>query len=281
MENPSSLSDITIDSGGQWRLAMRLDSAALDTVIYSPLREGSLTHRRLPLDAAAGSHLKALETCVYENPLLLGDFSRVSLVIESRSCIILPPGLDDADDADADDARHLIFTTAYPDFDGDTFLSPSGTAGVAIMAGEDGDVMSFIRRTFYNVQISSHLSPLCRYFLSSAGRSAGPRLHAVLRDGAVDIVVTQRSRLMMANTFDAPEASDAAYFIVAVRKMLNLPDDAETMLAGSAKLREQVSPILRQFPAQVMPVIFPSEMFRAGKESLSSPFDLIILPLCE
>ena len=86
---------------------------------------------------------------------------------------------------------------------------------------------------------------------------------------------------MMANTFDAPEASDAAYFIVAVRKMLNLPDDAETMLAGSAKLREQVSPILRQFPAQVMPVIFPSEMFRAGKESLSSPFDLIILPLCE
>lgn len=281
MNDQGSLSGISVDHSEHWRLMMRIGPDTLHTVLYSPMHDGSLIHRALPLDPAAPTKLKALEACIYDNQLLLGDFSRISCVIECRETIILPPGLGDATDGEADDARQLIFSSAFPAFAGATFLSPSGMTGTAVMAGTDADMLSFIRRTFFNVQISSHLSPLCRYFLSAAGRSSDRRLYAVLRQGATDIVATDRGRLMMANTFDTPEPSDAAYFILAVRQMLGLPDSAETMLAGSAGLRELVTPILRRFPAPVMPVIFPSLMFRAGKDALNAPFDLIILPLCE
>lgn len=281
MDNQGSLSGISVDHTDQWRLAIRLGTDTLDTVLYSPHHDGSLIHRALPLDPAAPSRLKALETCVYDNQLLLGDFARISCVIESRQTLILPPGLDSVTDDAAADARSLIFGASFPGFAGETFLSPTGMADTAIMSGDPDGVLPFLRRTFFNVQISSHLSPLCRYFLSTAGRASGQRLYAVLRAGAVDIVVTERGRLLMANTFDAPRASDAAYFILAVREMLEMPPAAETMLAGAAALREGVSPILRHFLPAVMPVIFPSVMFRAGKEALNSPFDLIILPLCE
>lgn len=281
MDNQSSLSGITVDRAGQWRLLMRLGVDTLDAVLYSPLHDGSLMHRALPLDPAAESRLKAVEACVYDNKLLLGDFARISCVVESRRTVILPQGLDEPADDDAAEARSLIFRSSFPDFEGETFLSPTGMAGTVMMSGDADGVLPFLKRTFFNVQISAHLSPLCRYFLSTAGRSSGRRLYAVLRAGAVDVVATDRGRLLMANTFDAPTASDAAYFILAARKLLQLPDTAETMLAGVAAMREEVTPILRRFQPTVMPVIFPSVMFRAGKESLNSPFDLIILPLCE
>jgi hypothetical protein len=53
------------------------------------------------------------------------------------------------------------------------------------------------------------------------------------------------------------------------------------LVCGDVALREQIMPELRRFVNYVMPVIFPSTMFRAGKEALNAPFELILLPLCE
>jgi hypothetical protein len=46
-------------------------------------------------------------------------------------------------------------------------------------------------------------------------------------------------------------------------------------------LREAIMPELRRYINYVMPVIFPSAMFRAGREAMNAPFELIVLPLCE
>ena len=64
--------------------------------------------------------------------------------------------------------------------------------------------------------------------------------------------------------------------------MLNLDDSNDEMLiAGNNSAREAITTTLREYLAYVMPVIFPSEMFKAGKDALNAPFDLIVLPICE
>lgn len=281
MDSTPQLTPDLIDDPRHWRLAMRLGPAALDVTIYSPIHEGSLIYRRLPLDTAAPSALKALETVVYDNPLLLSDFARISCIVESADAVVLPPGLDDESDSEADDARRAVFEAAVPDFEGETFLSPTGVSGVAVMAGAPHDIVSFLRRSFFNIRLSHNLSPLCRYFLSTASRGNLTRIYVNLRDGAADVVVTCRGELLLANSFDTPTAADAAYYVLALRRAMELPDDTETLLAGSATLRDALSAELRKAGVAAMPVIFPSSMFRAGKDAMRAPFDLIILPLCE
>lgn len=282
MDVQSPESGPVVDRSGEWRLALRVGPAALDAVIYSPLHEGSLIHRNIPLDRSATSQLKAVEAAVYDNRLLLQDFARVWCVVESRNAVILPPGLDNQADDEAESARSSIFGAMFPALDSaDTFLSPTGMQGVAVMAAAEPGLTAFLRRTWFNATVCHHLSPLCRYFLNGGARGPGRRLCANLRPGAVDVVASDGGRLVMANSFDTPTPADAAYFILAAGKLPGLDGRCEVMLAGNPALREAVGPLLRRYVPVVMPVIFPSQMFRAGREALEAPFDLIVLPLCE
>lgn len=78
------------------------------------------------------------------------------------------------------------------------------------------------------------------------------------------------------------EPIDAIYYIMACRDMLKLDaQDNELLIAGDNSLRDAITPTLREYLAYVMPVIFPSSMFKAGKDAMKAPFDLIVLPLCE
>ena len=273
-----------IDNPGQYRLGLRLGRGRLDVTLDSPLAEGSLMVHSLVLDEAAPSPLKALEACVYDNPLLLCDFQKITCIVDTDTFVGLPPGLD-GDDEECRAAREEIFAAAYADFaaeGGETFLSPTGVAGVSVMAGVDAGIAAFLRRTFFNVRLLHHLSPLCRYFLSMAVRGNQSRVYANLRPGATDIIVTRSGNLLLANSYTTPTVADRVYFILAVRRLLDLPEGAETLLSGSVALREELMPALREMVTSlVMPVIFPSVIFRAGKDAMRAPFDLILLPLCE
>lgn len=279
--NTDTLSANLIQDPQQWRMAMRLGAKALDVIIYSPVNAGNLIYRHFPFDEAAHSPLKALEAIVYDNPLLLADFSRISCEIDSPEFMVLPRGIDDADDDDAEQARTRLFSALFPAFNGQTILSPSGMPQVAIMAGIDGDLAGFLRRSFFNVQISHSLSALTRYFLAAPGRGNAARVFVNLRNDAADIIVISGNRLELVNTFPTPSVSDAAYFLSAVISELQLPDDVEIHVAGCNEMREPLMDMLRKMNRRVMPVIFPSVMFNAGKDAMLAPFDLIVLPLCE
>ena len=53
----------------------------------------------------------------------------------------------------------------------------------------------------------------------------------------------------------------------------------ELFIAGERELRAQTSALLRRYVRFVMPVIFPSSMFRAGRAAFDAPFEAIVAPL--
>lgn len=257
-------------------LLLRVGTGRLDVAVYSVVHDNSLIYRSVSLDPAASDMLKAVEDTVYDNPLLLSDFRRIYCLLETDRTMVVP--------LEADDPAlcRNMFKAVHPDFAGEVLESSTSTRNARILYGPDEALIGFIRRTFHGVTIDSHLSPLCRYFASKPGRGNSRRVICNFRREAVDVVILDGNMLMLANTFRYNSPMDAVYYILASWKSLGLDVHTdELLLAGDQGVREEIVPTLRRFLARVMPVIFPPQMFRAGRESMRAPFDLIVTPLCE
>ena len=117
-----------------WKLALRVEKAALHVMLYSVVEENSLIYRKIEFDKASSSQLKSLENVVYENPLLLSDFLRVDCVVETSIFAIVPPEITSLD------AREKIMKTSFSDFDGEIVSCEISEKGAILLMG----ISSFI-----------------------------------------------------------------------------------------------------------------------------------------
>ncbi len=263
-----------------WRMAMLISDDALDVVAYSTVEDNSMLYRHIPLDTAAADRVKALEEVVYENPLLLAGFDKVWCVVRTRRFFTLPQAVA------SDDVLTAEITSAVWPAGG----SPGFTAITNHLEGLDTSIVmeiprplaGFLRRTFDNPPILHHRTPLCRYFHGKGRLGNSGRMYAHFHKGQVDIISFSRSTVALANSYRYRDPMDAIYYIMACRNMAGLdPMADELFLCGDTAVREETTPQLREYLAYVMPVIFPSAVFKTGKNALSAPFYLTILPLCE
>lgn len=146
----------------------------------------------------------------------------------------------------------------------------------------DSDIAGFIARTFNNPPVCHRLTPLCRYFSFQSRAVNNIKMFVNVSPDAVDIVAFSNNGLLLANTFRTTTVADALYYCLAVARSCGFDQlNDEMMLSGDRAVRDSLTPLLRQYVNYVMPLVFPSDIYRHGKEALAAPFELIILPLCE
>lgn len=219
-----------------------------------------------------------LEEAVYDNPLLLSPFRRTYCTIEPEKVMAVPTEI-----LEGGPTAESLFKSQWSDFHGETLTSNAAPTDATFLYGVDSKLTGFLRRTFSpEMRTDCHLAVLTRYFAMRPGRSNSVRTIANLRQDSMDLLALRGQQLLMANTFRYEKPLDALYYILASRESLGLDARADEMLlTGNQSTREELSPLLRKYIARVMPVIFPPQMFKAGMETLGSPFDLIVTPLCE
>ncbi|MCM1517408.1 MAG: DUF3822 family protein [Pseudoflavonifractor sp.] len=266
-----------INNPRHWRLLLRVSDDSLDVVIYDAAQDNSLICRHIPLTADSdGDTMRSLEEAVYDNQALLLDYGRTDVVVETQRFIIIPDGISSREMADA------AFAETFPLTEGELISSSLHGLGATIWMNVDMGLAGFLRRTFNNPRIHHHLAPLCRYFSSKSKLGNTGKMYANFHGDRVDIMIFGQDGLLVANTFKYREPVDALYYIFACRSQYGTGSgDDELFLAGDNGIRETLTPMLREYVAYVMPVIFPSVMFKAGREAMDAPFDLITLPLCE
>jgi hypothetical protein len=258
------------------RLAMRVCNGAIDVVIFSSVEDNSLQWHSIVLDAAAPSPFKALEEAVYRNPLLLADFGRIDVLIDTKRRLVVP-----SEESDGDNINSM-FAQLYPDYKYEVVSSSIDSNGTTIAIADDAERINFIRRTFNNPHISDRIVPLCRYFGIKNRLGNAGKFHVHLGENTVDIIAYGADGLLMANTFSSDNENDDLYYVMWAANALKFDNNSDQMLlSGNAQRREHLIPLLRRYISYVMPVIFPSAMFKAGQDALSAPFELITLPLCE
>lgn len=275
----SSLSNTTLDIEIQrpehWTLILRLDEDAIKIMLYSELEENSLICRTLTLDKSAGGYLKALENCVYDNPVLLQDYKRVAVEVSSNHFLVVPDACAD------DDTACNMLDFAYSDDNGDRHLCSllDGDASVAYTL-EKG-VMSFLQRTFNMPVVVHQLVPLCRFASKKSAKSGITKMYVHLHDGRFEMCIFRKGDLLVANTFKFRAVEDAAYFMLNAWQCygLDVMSD-ELQLSGDKAVREELTPLLRKYITYVMPIIFPASAMKIGQDAIKAPFDLILLSQC-
>lgn len=258
-------------------LGMRIGADSLTVMIYNPLEDNSLIVRQFPIPTEGDERQKAIESIVYDNPLLLLDFAKTNVEIESANFLLIPEEV--TDEAEI----RKLFNIAHPETETRDLLIDNPLEGLnarAISAIRETE-LNFIRRTIGNVAIFSHLVPLIKYLRQQLHHGNTTKAFINVREFSADVIVLSHDRLYLANRFAYKEPSDLIYYILAATTPPGGYEVNETLVTGNRPRRDQIIKGLREFRSSVMPMIFPSEMYRAGRVSLSSPFDLIILPLCE
>lgn len=258
-----------------WQLVIEAGVDTLSVMMFSHREHQSLIYREIPL-ARDTSPLRAFQDAVYDNPLLLGDFGRTTLLIPSRRVVVTPDILDD-------DSRRETYLSAFPPATADTpeemITETLPDLHTVITMGVDREFVGFARRTFNNPALRHPLTPTALYFKSKHPGAARGKMIANLRPDRCDIVMLGEHAPQVINSYPTRDPMDALYYIMACRQVYGLLPSDELILAGDTATRAAVTPQLRRFIRYVIPAILPASMFRAGRDALRAPFEVTVTPL--
>jgi len=275
-----TLSTGTIANPRLWRIGMMLDTeeGTLSVAASSTVGEDALPCRCIKL-ADSMDTLHALEDAVYDNPMLLADFDRTTVLLRTPRFALIPREL--AEDLDAAaEAASLMWTAA----DNRQHLITSPVAGTeaSVLTACDQGVAAFLGRTFADARITHALVPELSYFASKSPRSGNsPKLFAVAADTCVDIMAFDGRRLLGATSYRCDDPDDMAYYAAAQAQVCGIASgELQIYVAGKPASRDALITSLRRFASHVMPWIFPSGLLADGA-AMDTPFPLVILPLCE
>lgn len=267
-----------------WHLLLEVRATGLSAVAYSVEDGHGLMLEHIPLSVPSGETsamartappLKQLEDAVYDHPVLLLDYRRVTVLFDTPRFMAVPEAFEASPDM-----LQTAFAAAFPSVARREILaSPVQPMKLTVAFEAASDTLGFLRRTFHNVTFRHVLAPLCAYFrMKYPGGGRGKTL--VNFDGdRMDMVVLGAGAPLALNTYRFRDPMDAVYYILAVRKELDLADSEEIMIGGDRAVRAAVTPVLRRFVRYVMPAIFPTVMFQAGRDALAAPFPLVLAPL--
>lgn len=268
--------DINIQRPELWTLHLALGAEHIGYALFAKEQEESLIFGELPLDLTVGSYLKAVENCVYDNPLLLKPYGEVRAVVASKRFMMMPAAIID------EDTRLDIMDVAFPDAEGEFAFCDMPQCGAVMGFEIEKGVNAFLQRTFFNPPVLHDLVPLCEYNKSKQEMASLRRMYVHLCGSQMSVCLFDRGSLAMANSFQFNDIDDAAYY--ALNAWQTFGFDAlsdEILLSGDKPLRDVLAPMLRKYVNFVMPAIFPAAAMRLGHDAVKAPYNLILLALCE
>lgn len=262
-----------------WNLYLAVDTSHIDVMAYCPIDDHPLLTASIPLDTAVTSRVEAIEEAVYDNPLLLNDFKRITVVSRSHDFCLIPTPVAAVTNMASDivtemtgvsDSSHKLIADNLPLLD------------ISLCHMIDNGIYNFLSRTFNGVKFIHHLSALTRYGHGTHRSTGTLNSHVFINDKLIDIILLKGDRLLLVNSYHWQEPTDMLYYIMAARRANGIDNQSPVVVSADHATRDHLMPLLRQYIPTVMPAIFPAAMFRAGgSEALNAPTDLVLLPLCE
>lgn len=265
-----------IGNAAATKLVLRVAPDRVLVAAHSDVEPDSLISRELMLEGGTENYLCALENCIYDNPMLLLDYKRVTIAISSRRFMLVPCQMDD-------EQARAAFDALYGSVPGDTMVDVATRAGVKIVYQLQPGMLRFIERTFDRPTLHHHLWAVIEHFAAKCEGAAVSREMVYLHEGTADVCIYRRGSFCFANTYSCSDADDAAFYVLNAWRQLGLnPVGDELQLIGDRPVRDAIAPVLRNYITYVMPAIFPAASMRMGHDATKVPFDLILLLLlCE
>lgn len=259
----------------QYILSIRLQPDGFSFYIYDPLTKGSFLYEEERFGPLT-NYTEAFTNGIYSHEYLLQNYRKIYAVLVSDRFTFVPSGWTN------EAGERIYYDFCYPSHTDKVYSTRLPRTGIMELFGTEPGLGSFIERTFPEARIIHHLAPLCEYFYARSRLGNTFKTFVHLQAGRLDVICFDRRGLLFANSFSFITPMDAVYYILNVWKQQRFSqENDELYLIGPKELSFQVEPILKRYIAQVLPVIFPSEMYGSSEDIRRIPFDLIVLPSCE
>lgn len=248
-----------------WTLCVRVAPDSLSALLLGPVSADSAVLSRI--EPLADGSLKALEDAIYDNSLLLGDFSRAYVVFATSQFTQIPDGI-------SAPVAERIVDAMLPDCDAPRAVLNAPMPQGELLAAIDSETFNFLKRTFPDARFTVSLSALAEGV--AALPSDGARVFAFAYPGEVAVLTFDaRGTLTFANRFDAFSPADCAYFILAAAGSGQL----NVSLGGNPDLRNEVMEQLRIAAPEfaLTPIALPEPLLAIRRQAPEISDDLIFL----
>lgn len=270
-----NLDKTLVENPQNWRLSMTISEKVLEMVAYSLKEQNTLMHHRLPLADTSTSPIAALGDVVYDNTLLLSDFSVTDVLIDTPRFIIVPTEI--ATEAE----ENQILSTLWPGEKLTAISHPIVGTTDTLLTGVDSKIVSFVRRTFPTATVRHRLTPLLSYLITSDHEVGVTTMYVNVRDQRIDVIYFSERGLQAVNTYQTPTLDDMLYYIMTVAKGcdMNISKD-EIVICGDATLADHLQSLVKKYVRTVLTMDAPYEVASLGTTALTAPLELTLLPLC-
>lgn len=269
------LSSLTIPQPELWRLALTITGRKFGVALFPPVAREEIFWEEYEFDSSAQSILKALEDIVYDHPVLLSDFRRVDCVFDLEDKVLIPMEVDE------NSAETMAEAVLPYDSTREIMLFPMGSRARCAMS-VDEQVLSFLKRTFYNINFHSCYGILARHFERILPSEESKDVILMFGDGKLTFWGFDSGALMLANDYDYESPTDAAYYIFASMAQLGFMDEngktyAKVMVYGENAMQgDSVTEFIKRYLPDVSALPFPTIRFRAGRNTLNIPYPVLL-----
>lgn len=181
--------------------------------------------------------LDSVENAVYDHPMLLEDYD-CRILVDTPRLLLFPA---EAPATVIDRAMERFYDVAPED------VFTHELCGAVIAFSLCRGLRPFLSRTYAGVTPQHPLVPLCRWFSRDAGVPGRIRIYADIDAPWLHLMAFSGDRLLHASTHGAATTADAAYFIFALWKQLEMtPDDGQVYISGNPAMRKELMPLLRR-----------------------------------
>ncbi|MGM9842322.1 MAG: DUF3822 family protein [Candidatus Limisoma sp.] len=260
-----------------WNLSARISADGITYAMHSTMDEGTLTYGQIAFDIPDQAVHKQLEAAIYDNRFFLYDYGKRRFLIDSTRFVIVPEEFTAADNARAEQ----FFRSLYPNDKAVIAVDRLPEVGADITYAIEPAIDSFLRRTFDNPPTQHVLTPIIKFLRQKDIYGAERKMYAYVTDRCLEIVALRNGRLIFGNRYDFSTETDALYYIINVWRTLEMSDADELHIMGDKERKKALLPELRKYVKTVIQTIFPAQLLKLGKNAMTAPFDLIVMPLCE
>ena len=264
--------DIHIEHPEAWELLVSIADKQVSYILFTPTVANSLVMGDMAL---IDDTLQALEDAIYDTPLLLNEYKRVTVVVHSQHFVLFP-------DETADEDCKALLRHAFPGDDGQVAVCPMPLNGVKIAYLMPQGLQAFLGRTFNYPVLYHHLYPMCEHFKDLHHGDGVSQMFLNLEEERMDLAIYREGQLQCANTYGFANHQDAVFFALKAWRSYGLDQlTDELQLMGDRESCAALSPKLREFVKYVMPAVYPAAAMRLGRNAMQAPLELILLALCE
>ena len=267
---------INLSSSEKYILIFEVSDEKCSFSMYNPVEDGSFFYHEIEKESNEDL-LTNLQEFFYANDFLSASYRKTFVVNNTPSFTFIPVNVFD------EKRKEDFLEFNLSDNDDKVLVQTIRKPELVLLHAISGKIFDFFNRSFVNLQIVHHLSPLLSYFSERTRLGNANRLIINLQNKGLDILHFSLSGdFIFANHFKYCHLNDAVYYIFFIWKQLNLNQLKDFIyVVGNSSQKAELIQQLQKYVQNVFLVnITPSEHF-LGLDINHIPFELSALTLCE